>query len=379
MTGALDGYTLTDDRTFAVHWGVVAKLLESNNRAKAQLKYSKIRRKDNADYHWWNPFSWSLPDEYSLDVDWNKVKDATKVGTAMDLALLYSKGAPGGTAMASVAAQLSSLVNSTERAKKEFMVKLGAVSANQMQAVGKAVGRYGATIDDLKTIRDVSGSAVLIGATVVSGGTATALLTAAGAGLRGAAKYQDMTILSSTRHSDASIAWAVGLQVAGDVFFTCVPAKTLGENAAVIIAQASVAPAASLVEGKSVREAWSSGAVTLAGGLLGAGFEGVLRTRTVSEAGSWVAELIDRSPLPAILKPFPDRDIPEYLIKQAASTAGGAMASHALAPATPAAAPPPIPRHGARHCGIAKTALAADKRLLDMAVINMSKGVGRGW
>src|SRR5690606_37155944 len=129
-----------------------------------------------------------------------------------------------------------------------------------MQALERAVGRDQTAIDVAKVVRDSSATTLLIGATLLSGGTAGAAFAtlATGSGLKATTKYQDTGNLG-----------AASVELAGNLIFGMIPIGRAGEalkgaeKAAVLIMQANWSATVSLVEGKSLSESLASGALAL--------------------------------------------------------------------------------------------------------------------
>src|SRR5262245_6798118 len=57
---------------FMIDWGIVRRLLKSYWTARLQYQYGT--EVSMSDSHWYNPFSWSLPDVSQVEVDWDAVR-----------------------------------------------------------------------------------------------------------------------------------------------------------------------------------------------------------------------------------------------------------------------------------------------------------------
>ncbi|HET7930771.1 MAG TPA: hypothetical protein VFL63_05225 [Rhodanobacteraceae bacterium] len=157
-------------------------------------------------YDWYNPMSWGMPDVVSLDVDWHKVDiaKAHNIASATQECQRYLDKATAqnycavpnasGTSQTGLTLQLRDrlyhYVSEAQRLKQKWHRQLCDASAETMRNVKGAVSGYGKAIAGATFVRDASGDVLMLGATLASGGTATALL-AAGSVYKGSAKFQD--------------------------------------------------------------------------------------------------------------------------------------------------------------------------------------------
>jgi predicted nucleotidyltransferase component of viral defense system len=75
---------LRDDyATYAIDWGIVERLVRAYHRARARDMYSTVTSTSQTD--WYNPFSWSMPDIKSVDVDWDRVQTTALTQADYDL------------------------------------------------------------------------------------------------------------------------------------------------------------------------------------------------------------------------------------------------------------------------------------------------------
>ena len=350
----------TDDRQYAVDWQVVWRLVESYVRAKLQVDRSTVVSMRQS--KWYNPFSWQLPDIRQVEVDWDALGDEVKVTTFLKANGMYSRGAAGGPAMRDVAYELQHLVRQTPHLKDQFVKKMREASRQTMDAINRSVDSYQGTIDGLKVVRDTAATGLLIGATAATGGAAMGLGLAAGGTLKGWGKYQD------TGKVGAAV-----MEGAGAVAFTLIPLGaelTRGQQAWLIVAQGEWDADTSLVEGKSLREALEDGTLSILGSAAGAGVGHFLE-------GESAKAFLDRVSAP-INANIQGVDGAKLIAETLTKVTEGAVRAvpGAVRSALASRAAPTSPRGRSRYLD---HSILLSEGLLDLAVVNMSKGVGRGW
>lgn len=357
-------YRLTDDGLYSVDWEVVARLVESYARARLQLDQSRVVSIRQS--KWYNPFSWQMPDIHQVEVDWDRVGDMVRVKSFMQTNSMYSRGAAGGRAMQDVAYQLRQMARETPLLRRQFLEKLHGAQRRTMEAINSSVESYQGTIEALKEVRDTSATTVLVGASAVTGGAAAAGLTLVGGTLKGVAKYQD------TDNVGAAV-----MEGAGAVVFTLVPMGsggaelTAGEQAWLMVAQGTWDADTSLVEGKSVGEALADGSLSIVGSAAAAGVGNLLK-------GEQARKLLDRvsTPLKAHIKNADVGKLMEESIKKGTESAVRAAPGMVRSALGRRSAPPARTRAPSRYVG---HAILPGETLLDLAVVNMRRGVGHGW
>lgn len=244
----------SQDGTYAVHWPTIYKIIESRVRAAKQNQYARLVSESQTT---WHPLSWGLPDLVTVEVDWDRVRSETRAATDAEyMAMRWNAH----SSMADQVRKLRTMIAVTWAEKNRFRGRLERAQEKSMSAVDRAVGRADSGIAAMKLVRDASAGTLMIGATVLSGGTAGAAFAtlATGSGLKATAKYQDTGNLG-----------AASVELAGNLFFGMIPIGRAGEalkgaeKAAVLIMQANWSATVSLVEGKSLSESLASGALTL--------------------------------------------------------------------------------------------------------------------
>lgn len=168
---------------------------------KAVTEQSKTEHASNS--RWFNPLSWGMPDIVSVNIDWDKVKHSREMYTNAlstefqhvihDAANRNYCGPGNASANGPLICVRNTLYQRSQQAhdwKVKWHKQLKDASDETMTHVNNAVDGYGAAVNVAKFIRDGAGDVIMVGATVASGGTATALL-AAGSVYKGAAKWQD--------------------------------------------------------------------------------------------------------------------------------------------------------------------------------------------
>jgi hypothetical protein len=236
---------------FAIDWSVVRRLVRSHYLAYHQLNYGQeVTLSDSC---WYNPLSWSLPDVSHIEVDWDAVRRRTEADTDMemrDMAMQARNNA------AAVAYRVESMIETATRNKESFLDWMGDVQTQNTANINRAVDDYQAHIEVARFVRDTSADGLMVGASVMSGGAALAVM-GAGSTLKGTAKFQD------TGSVGASI-----MEGAGSFVFAFVKlGKTFSFKQDMVLAlvQGTYKSGTELVAGASVGKAALSGALKLTG------------------------------------------------------------------------------------------------------------------
>jgi hypothetical protein len=236
---------------FAIDWSVVRRLVRSHYLTYHQLNYAQ--EVTLSDSHWYNPLSWSLPDVSNIEVDWDTVKRKTDADTDKELQDLTKQAHSNAAA---VAYRVKSMIETAAKNKEAFIDWMGDVQTQNMKNINKAVDDYQSHIDLARFVRDTSADGLMVGASVMTGGAALAVM-GAGSTLKGTAKFQDT----------GSVGAAV-MEGAGSLMFACVKlGKSFGFKQDMILAliQAPYKAGTELVGGSTLGKAALSGALKLTG------------------------------------------------------------------------------------------------------------------
>ena len=362
-------WMLQNDRaSYAVDWDIIHRLVRGYHRANLRDTHSRVVT--TSDSTWFNPFSWSLPDIRSMEVDWDKV--STQSSTAADddfnrLAELGTRDVRG------MHRDLKWMVSDTSRRTTAFTDKLGALQTENMSRISSAVDSYGGQIEAAKFVRDTAADGLMVGATIITGGGAGVAILGSGSALKGWAKYQDTDNLSEDRRLGSAFATGVGNFVFG-AFKLGGRTLSVGEEAVVVIMQAKWETGVALAEGKSIGQALATGSLKLAGPFVDRVFK-LLPVKT----------MIERACVPIVITIATKNDGIENVASTMASKwlgkvaqkqgveRGGKAAIKALSgsSSTPAA-------EALRHSEVIANATLSDHQLLTLAIVNMTKGIGQG-
>lgn len=373
-------YQLVDNSygQFAVDWTVVDHLIEVYWKATMRDAYSRVTT--TSDSKWYNPFSWSLPDIAQVDVDWDLVSSKARIGAEQERAEMrrlaqYDCG--------SMAVHLETLVAQTGRLTKSFLDQMASVQSENAARIGNAVSSYDSQIAAAKFLRDTSADGLMVGATILSGGAAAGVL-AGGSALKGWAKYQD------TDNVGAAVMTGVG-----NLVFGIIPMggpMTAGEQWALAIIQGVWESSTALVEGKSVSEAIPIGALKLAGPLATKVFGSAPVRRMLARAAlpmkvTVITETEVNIPGQYSLKRVEDNIADQYLgrlgpkvvQKQIVEGYGKPFIHDSLYGSPPSTATTDVSTPPPRGPRVVRNATFENDALLKLAIVNMSKGIGRGW
>lgn len=353
---------------FAVDWDVVERLCYSYWQTYYQLEcYEKIRMSESS---WYNPFSWSLPETQTIEVDWDAVRNRARRATNGDM---FSYAQRASSSMRDIAQEMKYRVEQTAAQRRDFTSVLKDVQDANLTAMDAAVDDYSGLIEASRFIRDTSADVVAIGSTIATGGAAAGLLGASSA-LKGYGKYQD------TGKVGASVLYGAGSLLLGA--FKVGGAKLSGTvEYTLIVAQGTLETGTSLAAGDDFAKAVSSGGLKIAS----AG------TAQALFSASWVKKVFEKLPIPVNVwsKTFDDGvnktfvDVANDLagkttkkLTEKGTKAGiNAGVKAVFAPAAPARKNEPAKLQS----GLLDEVPVEDLLLLYFSIVNMSKGIGRGW
>ena len=172
--------------------------------------------------------------------------------------------------------------------------KMQAAQNKTMANIDRSVSRGEFGLEVAKSVRDVSGGVLVVGATVLSGGTLAGLTGAAalGGGINAATKFQD-----TGNGAAATFAFVTGFTI------NLIPGAGAGAKASEKVImfllkakfEAVAAGGQALIEGKTAEEAVVKSLESVASGALGAGAGHLLKTQAARK-------LLGRSVYPATMK-----------------------------------------------------------------------------
>ena len=263
----------SNDGVYLIDWDGLARIIRSCKRAGAMNDYSKVVTERGERDFW--ALGLRLPDLHTVQVDWDRVALETKTQTEMELRKFHA------TAGSSMKGQITNLVQMMEQADDDrdtFQDKQSEAQQKTMDNIETSVHNGEVAVEVLKTVRDTSAEIVMVGATYVSGGTAAILFTGVGSGMKGAFVYQD------TGKADKALATfstnlllgAADLKVGAAIKGMSSASGRIGMAIVWSKAKAVIEVPKGLIEGKSLKQAVSSGGVKLVGSTpLTAGVEGL--------------------------------------------------------------------------------------------------------
>jgi hypothetical protein len=357
-------WMLENDRgTYAVDWDVVNRLVRSYHRAV--LRESCSKEYTTSDSRWFNPFSWSLPDIRSLDVDWDKVNGRLN-GVADDA---FNRLAEEATRdVRGVYRELDWMVSDTGRRTAAFTDRLGALQTENMSRINSAVESYGAQIEAAKFVRDTAADGLMVGASIATGGAGLAIL-GGGSAMKGWAKYQD------TDNAGAAVMTGVGSFTFGA--FKLGGAKLTGtEEAVVTILQAQWETGVALAEGKSLGKALATGSLKLSGPFVDRFFKlGPVKTMLERACVPIAITVTTAGGVENIASTVAAKWLAKSVQKQVVERGGKAVINSLGRPTAPAGGASTSQVYRSE---VIERATLTDQRLLTLAIVNMSKGIGRG-
>jgi hypothetical protein len=344
---------------FLIDWDVVRRLVRSYWMAKAQLDYGRQVTISESD--WYNPMSWSLPDVSHVEVDWEKVKNVADGMTESDMSNYRNRATFDA---AGVAAELDEMVDIAAMNKEKFLDWMGFIQTQNMEQIQKSVKDYEADIGIAKFVRDTSADGVMVGASILTGGAATAAM-GGGSLLKGAFKFQDTGSVG-----------AASMEAVGSFAFASVKiGKTFSfkQDMVLTIVQATWKAGTELVGGATVKNAVLSGALKLTGPTVDRIFKtGPAKTLfDVVSVPIWVQ-----------VRNLPGDEMWEdqagtvagklaakFVQRQGIETMGKKMLASGSPPSTTSDRIGPV----------VQQMTMTNKLLLYLAFVNMDKGIGRGW
>lgn len=341
-----------------VDWGVVERLCMSYWRSSYQYEFANAAKMSEST--WYNPFSWNLPSIRTVDVPWDKVRDAAQTACNRDLAV-YRRSAPRD--MRGVAFDVKWKLQQVPVFKRNFRSYLSDVQAENMAEIHKAVDDYAGLVDCARFLRNTSADVVAIGATILSGGTAAGLLGASSA-MKGWSKYQDSGSLRS------AALYGAGSMVLGAFKIGGAKLTSPGEYT-LIFAQGVLESGTSWVAGDTFAKAIEKGGLKIAST---GGSHAIFGSNLVKQ-------VFARIPIPfKVLVKQADGKWDDkaaelvYKLAKKGTEKGGAAALD-----RPKAAPATEQSAVARSTGLIDEVPIQQQILLYMSMINMKEGIGHGY
>ncbi len=276
-----------NDGNYVINERLVRRIIESYYRARANIDFSRREDLDTA---------WYEPGISVLSVDWEKARSYTQLQTNSKL---YSTWMVSMPTMQPRIAELRRMQRDTAILIGEFRRKSRELQRQSAEARQKMDSFWGAATTTATVARDISATALMVGSTVLTGGTAAALLSAgAGTGLRFTGKLQD-----SPGKWQKNIGAATA-QAVGDLIFTVVPVTRAGaamrnaqgtQKAVIMFVEAKWDVGVSLLEGKEVSEALLDGSMSLL-------FSSAGNTTAVGKAKDAIAGKLTGWALPVMIR-----------------------------------------------------------------------------
>jgi hypothetical protein len=342
---------------YAVDWTVVDRLVHSYWKAYMQDTYCNVVT--TSDSVWYNPMSWSLPEVEQLEVDWETVRGKALSAFESDKSRMHRLAQ---TSVRDVAYDVLWKVRQTVELKNWFLNQMAEIQKKNGESIGRSVEKYEGYKEAAKFIRDVSFDTVGVGATIVTGGAGVALLGGSSI-LKGWGKYQDTDNLG-----------VATMQAAGSFTFGAfkLPGGNLSKTGeyVLIVVQGGYESSMSLVAGQTLSEAAQKGLLKIAGD---GGAKLLANTELAKLLFSKISlpiKIVSRGEGGAVedvtQKVF--SKVTEKIGAKTVATAGKKLFGHSNAE-----------KNEGSRVGVAQDALLADELLLKLAVVNMERGIGRGW
>lgn len=342
---------------FAVDWDIVRRIVRSYHRAILQLAYARATTMSQS--HWYNPMTWSLPDITHVEVDWDAVRaDAETVASedVRNMQIEAKYNAPR------IARRLASMIDITAQEKEAFVDWIGTVQTQNMMSINKALSDYEASAEIARFVRDTSADGLMVGASVMTGGAAAAALGGASF-FKGVCRFQDSgSVGASVMEGAGSFAFA---------YVRLGKSFAFSQDVVLALVQAPWAAGTELVGGATISKAVASGAVRLTGPSSDALFKlGPART------------LFDKVAVPIVINYGGENVASSFLARLASETiqtrAADAASRKAGVPADdgPRESLSSIRRRPGQ---LIDDSTLSSRFLLDLAFVNMQKGIGHGW
>jgi hypothetical protein len=305
----------SDDGTYLVNWEALTRIFRSSARYGAIAKIAKVTVTEKHVIG---------PDLYSVTVDWEKVRNDTDVQTHIELRTFHTAAK---RSMQSELNRVASVMDAADKNRDKFQKMLQEAQQTTMKNIETSVKNNEMVVRGLTVVRDGCADFVMVGATYLTGGTAGFLAApawapsaavAASSLMKGGFAYQD-----TGKVRDAVATFSTNLLLGlGDLKVAASIAKhgsSKAERLAMTILWSKVKGVLdvpkSLIEGKHVNDAMSSGVVkSAAAAPVTAGVEQLKSILESREMSAWAI------PVEVTLNMLQDKG-GEMLAKAAESTA----------------------------------------------------------
>jgi len=181
-------YFKSNDGPYEVNWEVVSAIIRSDVRTESISK----NKHPVTESHKWNPF---LPDVTTIEVNWDAVREETRMGTELRLQQFYVG------AQSSMRAQIRQLQLMTENSRARtnaFLKEQKEAQRTTMGNIESSVHHGEIAVTALTLLRDTCAEFDMVAATAFSGGLAAGVVgTAGGSLVKGTASYTETKKLGS--------------------------------------------------------------------------------------------------------------------------------------------------------------------------------------
>lgn len=346
---------------FAVDWQLVEKVFQAYNLAFYTNKLARVA--ESSENSLLNPLSWSLPATFTADVPWDKVRSDSQDACARDVAIakvLANKD------IRKVAETLQSCHSQIPVLRHAFRTWVADVHAANMGAIDESLKNYTEITSDLKAVRNGSAELLVLGSSLLTGPAAVAVLAGASS-LKGVIKFQE------TGSIGAATVYAAG-SFALDAVKISGPKLSENGTGALILLKGCLESGTSLLAGDSLLEASTKGSVKLFS-------SGVAEKILGSER---IRKIIGRLPIPVDVvvdskeaRIAPNKSMEKVAKKVVEWTAD--FAAKRVVESAQAGGNSPHDKKSVAPSRLIDEIPLADKWLLWTAIVNMEKGIGRGW
>jgi hypothetical protein len=352
---------------FAIDWSVVRRLVRSYYLSYYQLSYaSEVTLSDS---HWYNPLSWSLPDVTNLEVDWDAVRRQTDADTDSEIQEMTGQAVRDA---AGVAYRVEAMIDDAARRKEGYLNWMGDLQTDNMKKINQAVNDYESHVEIAQFVRNASADGLMVGASVMSGGAAVAVM-GAGSTLKGTAKFQDTgSVGAAVMEGVGSFAFA---------FVKLGKSFSFKQDMILALVQAPYKAGTELVGGASVGKALLSGGLKLTGPAVNQLFNlspvKTLFDRIAMPISIW-QKTIDEPGHGQSLN-VADEILRKFAKERAQKRGIEGAGKNAILRTGSSSSSAPNRQGSSRQGAVLAEATLTSKFLLYLAFVNMNEGVGRGW
>jgi hypothetical protein len=356
---------------FAVDWELVEKVFKAYHFAFYTNKLARVA--EHSESSLLSPLSWSLPTTFTVDVPWDKVRSDSQDACARDVAVAKVLAQKD---IRKVAEILQSCHSQIPVLRHSFKTWVAEVHAANMAAIDESLKNYAEITSDLKAVRDSSEVALVFGQLFLTGPAAVAVLAGASS-LKGVIKFQE------TGSVGAATLYAAG-SFALDAVKISGPKLSENGTGVLILLKGCLESGTSLIAGDSLLEASTKGSIKLFSSGVAEKVLGIERIRKIIQRIPITVDVVmdSKGAMAAANK------VTEKVVKKVVEKAADFAAKRVVESAEGAGKPPHDTEPGSRPQVIDNSRAPsrlideiplADKWLLWVAIVNMQKGIGRGW